>query len=166
MKHKLINGAYSSIQVILLVSLRILIGWHFLYEGMIKLLNSDWSSIGFLLDSQGPFSGLFLWMAANPKIVDVVDFLNVYGLIAIGAGLILGLFTQLATLSGVVLLGFYFLSHPPFIGYQYSLPAEGSYLWVNKNLIELFALLVLYVFPTGKIIGADRLYFMFKSAKK
>ena len=39
---------------------------------------------------------------------------------------------------------------------------EGSYLLVNKNLIELAALAVLWLFPTGKIIGLDRLIFSLK----
>jgi thiosulfate dehydrogenase [quinone] large subunit len=34
---------------------------------------------------------------------------------------------------------------------------EGSYLIVNKILIEMIALAVLFVFPTGKRIGIDRL---------
>jgi len=34
---------------------------------------------------------------------------------------------------------------------------EGTYLWVNKTLIEIFAMAVLLVFPTGRIFGLDRL---------
>ena len=47
---------YSGWQLGALVALRVLIGWHFLYEGLAKLVNPDWSSVGFLLDSQGVFS--------------------------------------------------------------------------------------------------------------
>ncbi|GAG09256.1 unnamed protein product, partial [marine sediment metagenome] len=39
-------------------------------------------------------------------------------------------------------------------------PVEGSYLIVNKNLIEMCALFVLTIFPTGTIIGLDRLIFL------
>ncbi len=38
-------------------------------------------------------------------------------------------------------------------------PVEGNYLLINKTLVEATALLVLYVFPTGNIIGVDRLIF-------
>jgi len=38
------NDAYSGSQLIGLVILRILIGWHFLYEGISKLVNPYWSS--------------------------------------------------------------------------------------------------------------------------
>ena len=161
MKTTLMN--YSSRQLTLLVSLRVLIGWHFLYEGLTKIMNPDWSSIGFLLDSKGPFAELFYSLANNPGVLNAVDFLNVYGLIAIGLGLILGAFSRVALIGGMVLLTFYYLSHPPFVGISFDAPTEGKYLWVNKNLIELFALAVLYVFPTSKIIGLDRLFCKYKT---
>ncbi|MGH7454304.1 MAG: DoxX subfamily, partial [bacterium] len=43
----------------------------------------------------------------------------------------------------------------PLVGLTYSIPTEGSYLLVNKNLIEMAALIVLALFPTGTIIGLD-----------
>ncbi len=149
---------YSGPQITLLVILRIAIGWHFLYEGLIKLFNPNWSSIGYLLDSQGMFSGIFHTMAASPGVVAAVDFLNVWGLTAIGLGLILGLLTRIATVAGVVLLAFYYLSHPPLIGLQYAIPSEGNYFIVNKTLIELIALWTLYYFPTSGIFGLERLF--------
>ena len=45
------------------------------------------------------------------------------------------------------------------VGYAYSMPTEGSYLVVNKVLIELAALVVLLAFPTGRLVGLDRLIF-------
>ena len=57
----------------------------------------------------------------------------------------------------------YYLSHPPLIGVKYALPSEGSYLFINKNLIEVFALAVLLVFPTGKHIGLDRLIALWRN---
>ena len=156
---------YSKSQLYLLTALRVLIGWHFLYEGLMKLVNPDWSAVGFLLDSQGIFSGLFYFLASNPDVLNVVDTLNIVGLILIGLGLILGSFTRLATIGGIVLLAFYYLSHPPFIGLKYALPMEGSYLVVNKNLIELVALCVLLVFPTGHMLGFDRLNYLIRKRR-
>jgi len=154
---------YSNGQLSMLVILRLAIGWHFLYEGISKILNPNWSSIGFLLDSKGLFSGMFHSLAANPDVVHSIDFLNAWGLAAIGLGLITGLLTQIATIAGMVLLAFYYLSHPPLITSEYAIPSEGSYLWVNKNLIEFFALWVLFLFPSGNRIGLDR--FIFKRKK-
>lgn len=62
-------------------------------------------------------------------------------MIAIGLGLIAGFLTRTASIAGIVLLFFYYLFHPPFIGYTYQTPAEGSYLIIDKNLIEMCALL-------------------------
>jgi thiosulfate dehydrogenase (quinone) large subunit len=150
---------YSNLQISALVILRVLVGWHFLYEGMVKVFNPDWSSAGFLLDSGGLMSGFFKSLASDPSILNTVDFLNQWGLVAIGLGLIAGCLTRVAVVSGIVLLAFYFLSHPPLVGVKYAVPAEGSYLWVNKNLIEIGALFVLYLFPSERILGVDRLLF-------
>ena len=45
----------------------------------------------------------------------------------------------------MVLLMYYF-NNPPLIGLEYSMPSEGNYLIVSKNLIEAVALFVLAVF--------------------
>ncbi len=152
---------YTKAQLFWLVTLRVLIGWHFLYEGLVKLVNPNWSSVGFLLDSEGIFKGVFHSLAADPGILNATDFLNIWGLIAIGVSLIIGLFSKWATIAGIVLLSFYYLSHPPFVGLIYDMPMEGSYLAVNKILIELVALIVLMLFPTSKQVGLDR--FIFKT---
>ena len=149
---------YTGIQLIFLVLLRVSIGWHMLYEGAVKIINPDWSSFGYLMDSKGIFAGLFKSMAAHQGVLQAVDYLNMYGLFLIGLGLIAGLFTRLSVICGIVLLSFYFLSHPPLAGIQYIIPQEGSYLLVNKTLIEIFALFVLLVFPTGQQAGLDRFF--------
>lgn len=156
--------SYHRWQLITLVLLRVLIGWHFLYEGLVKIINPDWSSIGYLMDSKWIFEGFFHSLAANPGVLSVVDFFNVWGLILVGLGLILGSFTRIATLGGIILLTFYYVSHPPFLNLEYALPGEGSYLIVNKTLIELVTLWVLYLFPTGSQIGLDRFLFRIKNA--
>ena len=150
---------YSKWQLAILVSSRVLIGWYCLYEGIIKLMNPSWSAYAFLMDSQGMFASFFHLLAASPISLSIVNFLNVYGLIAIGLGLILGLFTRLATLSGIIVIFLYFLSHPALINASYILPSGESAMWVNKNLIFVFLLLILQVYPTGRLIGLDRLLF-------
>lgn len=120
-------------------------------------MSSGWSAKGFLLDSGGIFAGLFKSMAYNETVLDVVNFTNIWGLTLIGLGLILGIFAKYAKIGGILILALYYLSHPPLIGVEYALPSEGSYLIVNKNLIELFAIVVLMYFPTSHIIGFDRI---------
>lgn len=147
---------YSGWQTTVLVVLRLLIGWHFLYEGVAKLLNPYWTSAGYLAESQWWFSGWFIDLAANPTALAVADFLNAWGLVLIGLALMLGCFTKVAAIAGAVLLLLYYVAAPPFVGHTYSMPAEGSYIVVNKVLIELAALLVVLVFPTSKVFGVDR----------
>ncbi|MDR1089456.1 MAG: DoxX subfamily, partial [Prevotella sp.] len=60
------------------------------------------------------------------------------------------------SIGGIVFLALYYLSHPPFIGADYMMPTEGSYLWIDKNIIEIVALMVLIYFPTSRVIGIDR----------
>jgi thiosulfate dehydrogenase [quinone] large subunit len=143
----------------MLVVLRVAIGWHLLYEGIVKLLNPNWSSVGYLMDSKGWFAGIFQDIAGNPGLLQVADFLNIWGLILIGLGLVLGLFTRASTIAGIALLGLYYLSHPALINANYAIPSEGNYIFVNKNLIEMLTLVVLLLFPTGRIIGIDRFIF-------
>ena len=149
---------WSRFQTIGLVTLRMVIGWHFLYEGLAKLTNPYWTSAGYLAESKGWFSGYFLDLAANPTALTVVDYLNIWGLMLIGIGLILGAFTRIATVAGIVLLALYYLAAPPLVGFTYPMPTEGSYLIVNKTLIELAALGVLLVFPTGGLVGLDAIW--------
>jgi thiosulfate dehydrogenase (quinone) large subunit len=158
-------GNLTTGQVTWLVLLRVAIGWHFLYEGLVKVFNPSWSPLGYLLDSKGVFAPMYHAMASNATILNVLDYLNEWGLVGIGLGLVLGCFTRLATLGGMVLLSFYYLSHPPFIGLNYALPSEGSYFIVDKVVIEFLALGVLYLFPTGRIIGLDSLIFKGKLRK-
>jgi len=145
----------SNLQLSALVILRMLIGWHFLYEGITKVINPYWTSAGYLSESKWIFSGLFQAIVANPGALKVVDFLNEWGLILIGFALIAGFLTRIATIAGIVLLMLYYFATPPFVGLSYSFPTEGSYLIVNKTLIEAAALFVLAQFPTGTKIGLD-----------
>jgi thiosulfate dehydrogenase [quinone] large subunit len=150
---------YNNKQLTLLVILRILMGWYCLYEGIAKLINPNWSAAPYLMDSGGWFADFFQSLTTNPDVLQIIDILNIWGLIAIGAGLIVGFMTRTATIAGIVLLSLYYLSHPPLIGVDYALPTEGNYLWVNKTLIEIFVFAILLVFPTGNKIGLDRLVF-------
>jgi thiosulfate dehydrogenase (quinone) large subunit len=157
------NKNYTLMQKYVLVALRLLIGWHLLYEGFSKLLIPHWSSLGFLKESQWVLSGFSNWIMSHPGILNAVDFLNTWGLIAIGTGLILGLFTRVAAIFGAILLFIYYLNNPPLIGLEYSVPSEGSYLVISKTLIESVALVALAVFPSGSFAGLDLLISRFRN---
>ncbi len=146
---------YTNFQATALVVLRIFIGWHFFYEGLAKLFNPYWTSAGYLAQSQWWFGGIFHDIAASPSMLTFVDYFNTWALIVIGIGLMAGLFTRVAAIGAIALLTLYYVAAPPFVGLQYSMPMEGSYVIVNKVLIELAAVLVLLVFRAGQIFALD-----------
>jgi thiosulfate dehydrogenase [quinone] large subunit len=96
-------------------------------------------------------------MASTPEILGVVNQLTMWGLTLIGLGLVLGCLTRLAAASGMLVILLFYLCNPPFVGYFYSIPTEGSYLIVNKNLVELGALAVVLVTGSGRAAGLDRI---------
>ena len=81
-----------------------------------------------------------------------------YGLSAVGLCLMLGFLTPLAALGGATFLLSFYLSVPPFPGLPEG-KVEGHYLFVNKNLIELIALLALAATPNGLWVGLDAFFF-------
>jgi thiosulfate dehydrogenase (quinone) large subunit len=155
--------SYSNWQIFSLTFLRVLIGWHFLYEGLTKLFSSPaWTAKSYLVGSVGPFAHVFKDMAANPTVLLIIDNLNIWGLILIGLSLFIGLFARPFKLFGIVLLLLYYFAYPPFATVVINAPVEGNYWIVNKNLIEMAALFVLYLFPSSHISGIDR-YFKTKT---
>jgi len=140
---------------VFLTLLRIIIGWHFLYEGIVKLMNPAWTARPFLEGSRWIFGDFFRWMISGNTGMWMIDTANAYGLTLIGLALILGIFTRVALWSGVTLLFMYYLAYPPFGGFSYGAPSEGSYLIVNKNLIELFAMILLAFTESGQFFGLD-----------
>lgn len=136
--------------------LRIFIGWHFLYEGVTKMYNPEWTSFGYLASAQGSLKPVFS-LLTNPSVMDWVDTLNITALIVVGITLILGIFERKGALVGIGLLALYYLAHPPF-PWLHQMNVEGSYWFVNKNLIELVACILIYNYPTSQFFGLG--YFM------
>lgn len=147
---------YSKSQLNALVLLRLLIGWHFLYEGLLKVFTPGWTSKGYLLSAQGFLEPFFEWLASD-ALIGLVDVVTMIGLVGIGLSLLLGFFSGMGAIAGMVLLAFFYFSHPPFPWLEGGGPAEGNYLFVNKNLIELAALAVVALFPTSHLVGIDQL---------
>lgn len=152
-----LRESLNGVQSFFLLLLRVLIGWHFLYEGVVKIGTDGWTAAGYLHGVPGPFAGIFETLAGNPAMVVFVDTLMKYGLTAIGLLLILGLFTRAAALGAASLLILFYLSNPPWIGVHF-MAGEGSYLIVDKNLVEMAAALVVASFPAGLILGLDLLF--------
>jgi thiosulfate dehydrogenase (quinone) large subunit len=150
-----------------LVALRTLIGWHFAYEGLYKLmlpgwsrsgqLVPAWSAGGYLHGAAGPVAPLFHWMGGQAGVVHAVDLIVPAGLLLVGLSLMLGLLTRLGWAGAAIFLAMFYLSQPPFSGMPQP-GAEGTYLLVNKNLIEMIAVMTVMAFPTGAMAGLDQLW--------
>ena len=148
---------FSRGPMIAITALRVLVGWHFLYEGLTKLTAASWSSAGYLKQARGPLAEQFRWLATQPDMLANADLITMWGLTLVGLFLILGLFTRLASLAGIGFILLFYLATPPFVGYFYSIPSEGSYLIVNKNLVEIGALAVIFATGSGRFAGLDRI---------
>jgi uncharacterized membrane protein YphA (DoxX/SURF4 family) len=86
-----------------------------------------------------------------------MDNIVAYGLTAVGACLLLGLFTRLSCLLGAAFLCSLYLAMPAFPWLPEPLKTEGHYLFINKNLIEMLALLALATTRSGRWFGIDGL---------
>jgi uncharacterized membrane protein YphA (DoxX/SURF4 family) len=94
-----------------------------------------------------------------------IDLVTMWFLVAIGACLMAGLFTRLACVLGAGFLVMTYLTYPPFPWYPLPPNTEGNPLFVNKNVIECLALLMLATFPTGRWMGLDALIARFRGRR-
>jgi thiosulfate dehydrogenase [quinone] large subunit len=155
----------SAWQQFALITLRTVIGWHFLYEAYYKITSPAWSpaggplarwtSAGYLKGASGPLAVVF------QKLVDHgwttwIDRSVKIALLLIGVSLLLGLFTRIGAVGALFFLSLFYLLYVPTLGVPQP-NAEGTYLIVNKTLIEGIAVIVLLAFDTGRIAGLDLL---------
>lgn len=145
----------TRLQIISLTILRIVIGWHFLHEGIYKIMKPSWTSFYYLKDSDGVFKPVFNFIADNQILLNISDYSNIYGLTIVGLFLVLGIYTRFSTIVASIFLLMYYISHPPLIGLKYALPTEGEYMIFDKNFIEMIALWVIFIFPQSKVLGID-----------
>jgi thiosulfate dehydrogenase [quinone] large subunit len=158
-------NTYRPVQQFALITLRTVIGWHFLYEAYYKIWSPAWSplgavlprwtSAGYLKGASGPLAGLFRWMV-DKEWTPWIDRSVKIGLLLIGLSLILGLFTRIGAVGALFFLGLFYLLYLPLTGVPQP-GNEGTYLIVNKTLIEAAAVGVLLAFDTGAIAGLDLL---------
>lgn len=154
----------KKLKPLLFLLLRLVTGWHFLYEGMIKLFSPGWSAAGYLEGSYGFLSGFYHSLAANSTILGIVDFLNIWGLILIGAGLFLGIFINSASIAGMVILLLYYFAYPPF-GTHLNVNHEGHYWFIDRNLMEMIVLAIIYCFPSEDFRISNLLPSVFRTSK-
>lgn len=93
-------------------------------------------------------------MPAETKL-EWLDWSTRWMLLVAGGCLLIGLFTRLACFACIVFLISEIASNTPLPWLPTSPKAEGNYNFLNKNAVELLALLVLITLPTGRWLGID-----------
>src|SRR3989344_3989704 len=126
---------------------RIALGVLFFYAGITKVMNPSWSAAGYLNNAK-TFPGLYHWFASAGNI-GWINFINEWGLTLIGVLLILGLWTKLASLGGMFLMGLYYL---PILQFPYV--GDHSYL-VDEHIIYITVFLTLFASNAGIFWGLD-----------
>jgi uncharacterized membrane protein YphA (DoxX/SURF4 family) len=89
--------------------------------------------------------------------LDRINFVTRWGVTLVGACLMLGLFTRTSCVVGAGFLLMFYLAMPSLPWLPLNPRAEGHYLFINKNIIEMIALLALATTPSGKWLGLDGL---------
>lgn len=146
---------YSKATTIILVLLRLVVGYHFLYEGVNKLFMPHWSAAPFLLQSNWLFAEFFHFIANNETLLAIINIINIWGQIFIGISLLIGLFSSVAALFGAILILSYYIAVPPF---------TNGIIFVDRNLLEFFVFIIIVVFPTSNRIGLDFLIEKYRKA--
>ena len=99
--------------------------------------------------SQGP-------VPAEKTQLRQLNLLTIVGLTGLGILLIVGLGTRFAAIGAAMMIGSFYLVMPPWPGVP-AAPGPEHSLFVNKNFIEVIALLCLAALPSGSWFGLDGL---------
>jgi uncharacterized membrane protein YphA (DoxX/SURF4 family) len=158
------KSSAETYQRLLVTILRAAIGWHFIYEGISKIAQGNWTASGYLMNTSGFFSGFYHFLAGSPALLKFTDLLNMYGLLIIGLALFLGLFSRLASLAGALLLLLYYFAYPPF-GNPMLNPADGHLFIVDKIFLEAIALVFLFFYRESGF-GLDVLVKAYRESRK
>jgi uncharacterized membrane protein YphA (DoxX/SURF4 family) len=101
------------------------------------------------------------WNPFRWERMEQINFAVTYGLTAIGICLFLGLGTTPAALGGAAFMCFVVMTQPAFPGiYPPDSPIVGHALLVNKDFIEMLALLTIAMTPVGRWGGLD--FFLYR----
>ncbi|MEX0935228.1 MAG: DoxX family protein [Candidatus Paceibacterota bacterium] len=134
----------------ILVLLRIGMGWLFLYTGITKVLNPEWTSAGYISGAK-TLTSLYSWLG-SAEIIQYVDFVNKWGLVLIGVSLIFGLFVRFSAPLGALLMLLYWI---PLLSFPYV--GEHSYI-VDDHIIYILILLFFAAVGAGRYFGLDRTF--------
>ncbi len=115
-----------------------------------------WDLLDDAQKAKGPITASDWWNPLSWTRIEQINFAVTYGLTAIGLCLMAGLFTRLAAMGGAAFMFFVVLTQPAWPGLYPPDPAVvGHALLVNKDLVEMVALLVVATTAVGRWGGLD-----------
>jgi|SRR4029079_11879077 thiosulfate dehydrogenase [quinone] large subunit len=153
------EGTLTKGQRIATAAVRITVGAMFLTAGLEKALGGTFNATGFLKGATAgtpylataaekviynPTHDLWVSLAGNASLMPFVNWLVVFGEIAIGAALMLGLFTRFAAIAGALMMGLFYLAL-----------WDLSHGVVNEQLLLGVTTLFLGVIGAGRYYGVD-----------
>jgi thiosulfate dehydrogenase [quinone] large subunit len=154
------EGILTKGQQVTTAVVRVAVGTIFLSAGLEKALGAEpFTSAGFLkFGTTGtplfgtaadgvvynPFHDFWVSLAGNATLLPIINWLVVFGEIAIGAALVLGLFTRFAAVAGTLMMALFFLAIWDF--------GHGI---VNEQLLIAVVTSYLGVMAAGRYYGLD-----------
>jgi len=133
--------------------LRISAGWMFFYAGITKVLDPNWSAVGYIGNAK--VLPDFYNALITPVMLPVTNFVNEWGLVLLGVSLILGIGVRLSSVLGAILMFLYYL---PILNFPF--PNAHSYI-VDEHIIYIMALLVLASFRSDRVWGLGKWFSKF-----
>jgi thiosulfate dehydrogenase [quinone] large subunit len=115
----------SKFRAIGILLTRVTVGWVFLYAGIEKVFAAKpFTAAGFLQFGTvgttaekvaegtivNPTHGFWVDLAGNATLLPIINFMVVFGEVAIGAALILGLATRFASVAGTLMMGLFWIA--------------------------------------------------------
>jgi thiosulfate dehydrogenase [quinone] large subunit len=138
---------------------RVTVGWVFVYAGIEKLFGATpFTAAGFLkFGTMGttaekvadgtivnPTHAFWVGLAGNATLLPILNFLVVFGEVAIGAALIVGLATRFASVAGFLMMGLFWIAAWDF-----------SHGVVQYQSVLAIVSLALGIIGAGEFIGLD-----------
>lgn len=126
--------------------LRIALGWLFLYSGITKILDPQWSAAQFLSGAK-TFPAIFDWFSSSANI-GWVNILNSWGQTLIGLSLISGTLVRLSSVFGALLMILYYLPALDF-------PLVKNGFLIDNHIIFILVFVIFIIERAGTFWGLD-----------
>lgn len=139
----------TTLQKVIIFSLRLMLGWVFLYAGTRQIfLIENWSAAAFLKDPK-TFADFYALFAA-PGIEPYVSFLVKWGHLLIGLSLISGFMVRVSSSAGALMLMLYY-----FPRMEFPYVSGVNQFIVEYHLVYATVLVYLCAVKAGRVWGLD-----------